>query len=275
MPVLVVGGMTEPTSTVETMREVLTGLDAGRPRSRQTSLGPSELGTPCTRQIAMKLAGIPRKLPDQRPPWAPMQGTAIHSLMEEALRHHNETLGRQRWLIEERLEIALDYQGGIYGHGDAYDLDHDMVVDWKYVGSTALKKAKRKSVPNEELISPTYRVQAHLYGYGHWKAGRDVKWVRLVLLARSHNYDDSAEWTEPYDKSIAVEAINRYYNVLDMLKALPLQDNPVLWDIVPAEPSEDNCAWCPFRRIGGPANGTGCPGNTESKIDKQVSGLIA
>ncbi len=265
----------QPPSTVETMRDVLTELDASRPRSIQTTLGPSELGTTCSRQIAMKLAGLPRQLPDKRPPWAPMQGTAIHALMEEALQRHNDQLGRQRWLIEERLEIALDYEGGIYGHGDAYDLDHDMVVDWKYVGTTALRKAKRQSVPTAELVSTTYRTQAHLYGYGHWKAGREPKWVRLVLLARSHDYDDSVEWTEPYDKNIAVEAINRYYNILELLKALPVQDNPALWGVVPSAPSDDNCAWCPFRRIGGPADGTGCPGNTEAKIDKQVAGLIA
>lgn len=265
-----------PPSTVETMRNVLTTLDASRPRSLQTTLGPSELGTTCDRQIAMKLAGLPRQLPDKRPPWAPMQGTAMHSLMEEALRHHNEQLGRVRWLIEEDLNIADDYTETLRGHGDAYDLDHDMVVDWKYVGSTALKKVKRKTIPVEQLVSPAYRVQAHLYGYGHARAGREPKWVRLVLLARSHDYDESAEWTEPYRPDVAADAISRYFAIKDTIAKLPLEQLPQLWDVtIPAEPSDDNCAWCPFRRAGGPADGTGCPGNTTSKIDKQVSGLIA
>lgn len=264
-----------PPSTVETMRDVLTTLDASRPRSMQTTLGPSELGTTCTRQIAMKLARLPRQLPDKRPPWAPMQGTAMHTLMEEALRHHNQQLGRQRWLIEEDLTIADDYEETLRGHGDAYDLDHDMVVDWKYVGSTALKKVKRKTIPVEELVSPAYRVQAHLYGHGHARAGREPKWVRLVLLARSHDYDESAEWTEPYRPDVAVNAINRYFAIKDMIGKLPLAVTPALWTAVPADPSDDNCNWCPFRRLGGPADDTGCPGNTESKIDKQVAGLIA
>ena len=219
----------------------------------------------------MKLAGLPRQLPDKRPPWAPMQGTAIHGLMEEALRLHNRQLGYDRWVIEKTLQIDDD----ITGHGDAYDNDHQMVVDWKHTGSTALKKVRRKTVPIEDLVSSTYRVQAHLYGWGHAKAGRDVAWVRLVLLARSHDYDESAEWTEAYRPEVAIRAIDRYYATQELLTALDLANNPMLWAVVPSAPSDDACAWCPFRRAGGPADQTGCPGNTEARIDRQVKGLIA
>jgi hypothetical protein len=260
-----------PPSTVAEMREVLAELDASRPRSLQRTLGPSELGTPCQRQIAYKLAGAPRQLPDQRPPWAPMQGTAMHTLMEEALRFHNAQLGRERWVVEERLQIDDE----IFGHGDAFDTDHACVVDWKYVGTTALKKVKRRSVPNDQLVSPDYRTQAHLYGYGHERAGREVRWVRLVLLARSHDYDQSAEWTERYDPEIAINALMRYYATHDLINALDLAANPGLWPVVPAVVSDDTCAWCPFKRTGGPADGTGCPGNTEAQAAKQLRGLIA
>ncbi len=259
-----------PASTVALMRDVLADLDASRPRSMQTALGPSELGTPCQRQLAMKLAGIPRQLPDSRPPWAPMQGTAIHGLMEEALHAHNAKLGYPRWVVEERLHMDDE----ISGSGDAFDVDNCMVVDWKYVGVTTLREVKRKTVPNELLVKPEYRVQPHLYGYGHERAGRTVHWVRLVFLARSHNYDDSAEWTERYDPDIAIKALDRYYATQDLIANLRVADQPDLWDLVPAAPGKP-CDWCPFRRLGGPADGTGCPGNTQSKIDKQTAGLIA
>lgn len=259
-----------PTSTVAEMRHVLGDLDDSRPRSRQTTLGPSELGTPCQRQLAMKLAGVPRQLPDARPAWAPMQGTAMHVLMEEALRFHNTQLGRDRWIVEELLQI--DHE--ISGHGDAYDLDHQMVVDWKYAGVTTLRKAKRSTIPNHELVSQDYRVQAHLYGYGHARAGRPVQWVRLVLLARSHSYDDSTEWTEPYRPEIAIWALDRYYATQDLVNNLNLATNPALWAAVPATPGA-SCDWCPFRRQGGEADGTGCPGNTQAKIEKQTAGILA
>lgn len=266
---------TPPPSTVEVMRHVLDDLDLDRPRSRQTALGPSELGTPCQRQIAYKLAGVPRQPEDKRPPWAPMQGTAVHGLMEEALRFHNARLGRERWLVEERLEVDPGLPGvpGIYGHGDAYDLDQQMVVDWKHTGVTTLREVSRKTVANDQLVKPEYRVQAHLYGYGHQRAGRDVKWVRLVFLARSHDYSDSREWTERYDPAIAIKAVDRYYATHDLLNSLNPAANPQLWAVVPAQPGKA-CDWCPFRRVGGPADGTGCPGNTQTKIDKQLSGLL-
>ncbi len=252
------------------MRDVLADLDASRPRSMQIALGPSELGTPCQRQLGMKLGHVPRRLPDSRPSWAPMQGTAIHGLMEEALRFHNQQLGRERWIIEKRVHMDAE----ISGSGDAFDTDTGTVVDWKHVGVTALREVKRKTIPNELLVKPDYRTQAHLYGYGHERAGRTVHWVRLVFLARSHDYDDSAEWTEAYDPDIAIRALDRYYATQDLLTALNVAANPAMWAVVPAAPGKA-CSWCPFRRMGGPADGTGCPGDLNSKIDKQLHGLLA
>jgi len=216
----------------------------------------------------MKLAGIPRRPADKRPPWAPMQGTAIHALMEEALRYHNARLGRQRWVIEERLQIDAE----IAGHGDAYDTDTGTVVDWKYVGTTALRDLRR-NVPNEQLVKPDYRVQAHLYGYGHERAGRQVRWVRLVFLARSHDFDQSAEWTERYNPEIAIRALDRYYATQDLIRNLDLANQPALWAAVPAVVSDATCSWCPFRRPG-PADATGCPGNTDQVANKQLRGLL-
>jgi hypothetical protein len=258
-----------PPSTVTVMRDVLTQLDASRPRSQQKRLGPSEIGTPCQRQLAMKLADLPRQ-PQPGVPWAPMQGTAVHGLMEEALRFHNAKLGRDRWVIEERLHMDDE----ISGSGDAFDTDTCTVVDWKFVGTTALRDVRRKTVANEDLVKPDYRVQAHLYGLGHERAGREVRWVRLVFLARSHDYNDSAEWTEAYQPDIAIKALARYYETQDLIAALDLVANPAMWDLVPAKVGKA-CAWCPFRRPGGPADGTGCPGDTQSKIDRQLAGLIA
>ncbi|MEV4384376.1 hypothetical protein AB0J68_01405 [Micromonospora sp. NPDC049580] len=267
-----------PPSTVEEMRQVLADLDGSRARSQQTRLGPSELGTPCQRQIAMKLAGVVRQPEDKRPPWAPMQGTALHALMEEALHFHNRQLGRQRWLVEETLTVDPGLPGvdPITGHGDAYDLDYETVVDWKYTGVTALREVKRKTIPNAELVKPDYRVQAHLYGRGHERAGRRVRFVRLVFLARSHDYSDSAEWTEEYRPDIAEWAIDRYYATHDLIGpyGLDVANNPEHWPAVPAT-SGKACDWCPFRRVGGPADATGCPGNTDQKIDNQLRGLIA
>lgn len=265
------GGTTaRPTSTIAELRQVLIDFEAARPRSMQKALGPSELGTPCQQQIARKLTGAPRR-PVTEPTWAPFQGTAVHASMEDVLAFWNTQLGRQRWLTEDRVTAAPHLPGvdgnhdypEVAGAGDAFDLDSGTVVDWKYVGTTALTKlrtGRRLGKPNKELVSQDYRVQAHLYGLGHAAKGRDVRHVRLVLLARSWKYDDSDEWTEPYDERIALWAINRYYAVVDMTHELDLANLPDQIVHVPASPSSDACKFCPFHRPGQPSDHGGCSG---------------
>jgi hypothetical protein len=196
----------------------------------QKALGPSELGTPCQQQIARKLAGAPRR-PVTEPTWAPFQGTAVHASMEQVVAYWNERLGRERWLAEDRLIVdpGPGHYPAVEGNGDAFDLDHAMVVDWKHVGTTALKKlrtAKRLGKHPREQVSQEYRIQAHLYGLGHANKGRDVRHVRLVLLARSWQYDDSDEWTEAYNPDLALWAIQRYWDVVDQVAELDLANHP-------------------------------------------------
>lgn len=232
--------------------------------------------------MARKLAGAPRR-PITAPTWAPFQGTAVHAEMEQVVNFWNQQLGWERWLAEDDLEVDPGLPGidGIRGHGDAFDLDHGMVVDWKHVGTTALNKlrtAKRLGKHPAQQVSPEYRVQAHLYGLGHQRKGRDVRYVRLVLLARSWQYDDSDEWTEEFNPDIAYIAIMRYYETLDILAALDVANQPDMLAAVPAAPSSDSCKWCPFHRPGQPSGWAGCAGDTgahERRIDRITNGLIA
>lgn len=266
----------EPPSTVGELRDILIGYDASRPRSMQVRLGPSELGTPCQAQIARKLAGAPRR-PVTAPAWAPFQGTAVHAEMEQVIAYWNAQLGRTRWLAEDNLQVDDE----IRGHGDAYDCDSDMVVDWKHVGTTALSKlraARRAGKPAGEQVSPEYRVQGHLYGLGHERKGRPVKFVRLVLLARSWQFSDSDEWTEPYQPDIALRALDRYYATKDLLTAFDVANNPPLIGLAPAAPSADGCKWCPFHNPAAPSGWESCQGYTEGAqraADRFTTGLIA
>lgn len=268
------GRPADPPSTIGELRQVLIDFEAARPRSMQTALGPSELGTPCQQQIARKLAGAPRR-PVTEPTWAPFQGTAMHASMEDVLAFWNARLGRQRWLTEDRVTASPLVPGvdgshdypEVAGAGDAFDLDSGTVVDWKYVGTTALNKlrdARRLGKPARQQVSQEYRVQAHLYGAGHAAKGRDVRHVRLVLLARSWKYDDSDEWTEPYDERIATWAIDRFYGVVDMVHELDLANHPEQIVGVPASPSADACKFCPFRRAGQPTSWNGCAGDEQA-----------
>ncbi|WP_433368409.1 hypothetical protein ACQPZX_41505 [Actinoplanes sp. CA-142083] len=277
-----------PPSTVRELRQVLIDFEANRPRSMQTALGPSELGTACQQQIGRKLAGAPRR-PITEPTWAPFQGTAVHaSMADEVVPFWNKQLGRERWLAEDRLaamEALPGVDGGpaeypaVEGNGDAYDQDHDMVVDWKHVGTTALDKlraGKRRGMHPAEQVSPEYRVQGHIYGLGHAAKGRKVRWVRLVLLARSWKYDDSEEWTEEYREDIAMKAITRYWDIVDLVHALGGAEAGDLITTVPAAPGKDTCKWCPFYRPGVTSDWNGCAGDRPpaAHVARATAGLI-
>jgi hypothetical protein len=271
-----------PPSTITELRQVLIDFEANRPRSMQKELGPSELGTPCQQQIARKLAGAPRR-PITEPTWAPFQGTAVHASMEDVVAFWNAQLGRERWLAEDRLVVseAAGDLPAVAGNGDAFDTDHDMVVDWKHTGTTAVNKlrtAKRLGKHPREQVSQEYRVQAHLYGLGHANKGRPVRYVRLVFLARSWKYDDSEEWTEAYDERIALWALGRYYDVVGQVAELDLANHPDQVAIVQATPSSDACKFCQFRRPGQPSDWHGCAGDeaaTQRAVDRLTDGLIA
>lgn len=276
----------EPPSTVGELRDVLISYEANRPRSMQRELGPSELGTPCQQQIARKLAGAPRR-PITAPTWAPFQGTAVHACMEEVVAFWNQQVGRERWLAEDRLIVtpgAANTDGrpdfpAVAGNGDAFDVDHAMVVDWKHVGKTALEKlqrAKRSSKPPAEQVSAEYRTQAHLYGLGHVMKGREVRWVRLVLLARDYDYDKSDEWTEAYDDEIAFTAIGRYWDVFNLVHDLGGPQIGALITTIPSSPGKDTCKWCPFYTPGQVTGWDGCAGDRppETHIARATAGLI-
>lgn len=248
----------EPPSTVMELRQVLINYEAARPRSRQVRLGPSELGTPCDARLVRKLAGAPSP-PPTSPAWAPLQGTAMHAEMEKVVAFWNQQLGWPRWTPERRLDIAP----GLSGHGDAFDDDSGTVVDWKLVGVTAIKKlrqARRAGAPVHMQVSPEYRTQAHLYGRGHRNAGSDVRWVRLVLLFRGADYDDSDEWTEAYDDDLAQAAIDRHQELISMTAELDLSQHPEQITMVATSPGEA-CRWCPYHQPLAPTSWASCAGN--------------
>lgn len=255
-----------PPSTVAELRGVLIDFDANSARSRQTAIGPSEIGVPCDRRLAYRLREIPTH-PDGRVPWAPMVGTAVHAMIAAALTEANTAEGKQRWLIEER----VNPDESISGSCDCYDTDTDTVIDWKVVGPTRLDGYRRHG-PGQQ-----YETQIHLYGRGWQRAGRRPQHVRIVFLPRSTDFDDAYEWTAPYSRPVADLALDRVYELITLTRELEVDTHPEAWAKVPAQPDR-LCRWCPYFRRGGEADATGCPGDVEADaraVSKFTDGLIA
>ncbi len=241
------------------LADILAAHQGGQARSLQKRIGPSEIGEPCDRALAFRVAEIP-PVNDDPLKWAPLVGTWGHAGLAEALAEDNVRAmmaGRPaRWLIEQRVEVSR--QLGIAGVTDAYDCELAEVVDWKFVGKTRLQTYRRKG-PGE-----TYRRQAHLYGRGWALMGLPVRTVRIVFLPRwSHLLTDGWEWSEPYDEDLAVDALDRLVRITRMVDQLGVREDPAQLAMFAGRP-EETCRYCKWYREWpgptGPADATGCPG---------------
>lgn len=233
---------------------------AGAPRSRQRAIGPSELGTPCTRRLAYRALDWDPKPNSDSDPWAATIGTSVHAWMAAAYEAENTKLAgtpaHDRYLIEHRVTLP----GGITGSCDLYDRDGGDVVDWKVVGLDRLK-GYRKSGPGAQ-----YRAQGHLYGLGLQLAGEHPQRVSIVFLPRGGRIDGLHVWSEPYDPLVAVEAIKRYQAVCDFHFTVNPEAHPGRWGLLPT--ADAHCTWCPWFLPGSADLSQGCPGHNTSKETK-------
>lgn len=252
----------------EIMRVVQTA-DAEAPRSRQTAIGPSEVGHPCDRYLAYKLfAATPVNVRHDN--WLAILGTATHAWLADAFQADNTRLGRTRWTVEHRV-YATD---GLSGSCDLYDHDTATVIDHKILGVTSLRKIRSGDIP------PKYRTQLHIYGYGHTRAGRPVQTVALACYPRADTLRGEYSGnglhlhTEPYDPAIALAALERIAKVTQDGAVLELDTHPDRYQLIPATP--EDCRYCPYYKPGAAsASDAGCPGQTTTELPTSIPGLLA
>jgi hypothetical protein len=206
--------------------------DAATPRHRQRELGPSEVGHPCMRKMAFGMMEVPRC----NPQWDPLPsiiGTATHKWLESAAKLANQTLGRQRWKVETRVNVAP----GLSGSADLYDHDTRTVIDWKIPGDNRFKMYVKE-------MSPVFRNQVQMYGLGFTNAGLPVDTVAVALLHRGGTLTGMHLWKEPYMPQVAQAALARREAVMLMLNDLRVDIDPARYQWIPAEPYD--CMFCPW-----------------------------
>jgi len=225
---------------------------ASQPRSLQKAIGPSEIGHPCARRIAYKLAGMPEVNTKRGIPWKPAIGTAVHAWLDEIFTRANQaqpdydTTGGRYW-CEIRVTVGEIAGEPVEGNSDLY-VD-GTVVDFKVVGSSTLRRVKKERHPGDQ-----YRIQTHLYGRGHQRAGRDVHTVAVWFLPRDQELAGAYFWSEPYDEQIAVDALTRAEGIATLAGQLGTGAAALL----PAV--EAYCRSCPFFKPGSADLASGCPG---------------
>jgi hypothetical protein len=240
-------------------------------RTVQRHLGPSELGVPCDRQVAGKMAELPatNHVVD---PWPSVRGKALHRHAEDVFAADNARHNQLRWITEQRVTPHPEHPGT----ADLYDARERAVVDHKFLGESSMAKI-RKIVPAASWEDRAakwprhYLVQLLLYGLGYHLLGLPVR--RVVLLAYPATagsidglYVADIEWANedgsPRPEVVALltrvfEDTNRRKGQAEHIRAgrIGLMD-------VPADPDDDTCYWCPFYRPQAARDGgAGCPGS--------------
>lgn len=174
------------------------------PRSMQTQLGPSQIGTACERCLIHLLAGTPQV--DTRVPWLPTVGTAVHEWAEMAMIRHLADSGTSRWLPEARINVGTLRGEPIYGTCDLFDRELGVVIDLKVVGETTRKKVRADG----SGTSLTYQRQIQLYGKGMADAGDTVNAVAVYFIGRnSLSLTVDRVYVADYDEQVAHDTLTR------------------------------------------------------------------
>lgn len=212
-------------------------------RSAQTTLGPSEIGSPCDRRIAMSLMGVPA-VNEGGDGFAAWLGTQGHRGMADIYKWANGRSGRYS------IETPLTFPSKLVprGTGDLLDRRLRVFIDHKFMGTWSLRKLKR-SGPSE-----TYRVQVQTYAGGAVYRGEKVSHVAIAAYPRQGRaLNEMFVWSEPYDPSVWEAALARVHEIDEYIRANP--DTDIL-----ALPIAKDCDWCPFYLPKSPSLEYGCNG---------------
>jgi len=237
------------------LRHVVNEHARNSDRNLQVHLGPSEIGSPCDRQVVGKLAGsgvapVTNHVVD---PWASVIGTAVHAWLAGAFMADNKRHGI-RWVAEQRVIPHPDHAGT----ADLYDGAEQAVVDHKILGESSMAKVQSPAGPPIRYV-----IQLLLYGKGYRLLGLPVRRVALAAYPRtSHTLDGLYVWEREAraDDDALLEEVFRLTWQRKLLAQEVKNGRPLL--TVPATPSDDECFFCPFYRPqSAHDHGPGCPGN--------------
>lgn len=255
----------------ERIGQFIIDADANAGRSQQKAIGPSEVGEPCERQLSYKMLDWP-ETNENRDPIAAIIGTGFHMWMAEKFEARQSVMadGTPRYRIEERVTVREGYtaDAALTGSSDLYDRLAQLNNDWKLVGTSSHDKYRRQG-PGEK-----YRIQAHLYGLGQENAGHPPARVAVTFIARYHELKVHV-WSEPYDRTVALDALARLDRIRARVMELEPDLHPENWAAIPT-PEKPNCRFCPWLKPGSTNLSQGCPGAAPSaNAGASLQALIA
>lgn len=240
------------------LRRIVHGHAERAPRSMQSYLGPSEIGAQCDRQVAGKMAGLP-KTNHVADPWPSIVGTAVHAWLADCFTAENTRAGLLRFVAEKRVTPHPNHPGT----ADLYDAQERAVVDHKVLGPTSLQKVRRPEGPPRHYV-----VQLLLYGLGYRRLGLPVDRVALAAYPRtSSTLDGLYVWEREYTPADD-ELISEVFAQTETRYAYAsgIANGELQLNDIPHSPDDDECYFCPFYRPQSARDGgAGCPGTITPK----------
>jgi hypothetical protein len=248
------------------LRSMIERAIVNHPRSQQQLVGPSEIGTPCTRKLAHRIAQTPAVGPEMAN-WRATVGTAVHAWLAGALEADNRALGVHRWSVEQKVYIGDIGADGIFGSCDVLDHLTATAIDWKIPSITTVKAKRSAKHPGTE-----YRIQVHTYACG-WEAfDIPVKNVAVYFLPAAGELADGYFWSEPHDCQVTTDALKRANDLELVMRGFgPANVIPQL------ATAPDYCSGCKWYRPGATDLARECPGDpnmTNSWQSKPALSLV-
>lgn len=225
--------------------QVITDAGTYSPRSRQVSIGPSELGEECTRKLAYKLLDWEKVNVTSSGSWAAQVGTAIHAHLEAIFS------GNEKYETETRVKI----RGNLAGTIDLFHAERNMVLDWKTKSPTGVKEKRSQGASKKEII------QVMTYAFGKVKEGVAVDYVGLVFLPTGGQISDMYIELHQYNEQYVTDALARIDNVYELLATIDVEANPAMWEHIPAVTSR-MCMYCPYYKPFSNDLSVACPGDS-------------
>lgn len=229
---------TPPVDVARLLIDQVKEYNTWSPRSQQTMIGASEIGTPCSRKLAYKLLGVDPVNTDTDS-WPAIVGTSVHYYLERAFKKHPDYM----------TEVKVSLEPWTKGTADLVHLPSKTVIDHKVVGVTALKNYKRNG------MSQQYRVQLNTYALGLRLQDIEIDNIAIMFWSRSGMMRDAFAITEPYDENLVDDTFKRF----DAIKAMVEVGTSVL-PLIPTTPT--HCMYCPYYFPLSSDATTGCNGDT-------------
>jgi hypothetical protein len=229
------------------IKDVVNNRSANAPRSQQKRIGLSEVGEICVRKICYKLLDWKKTNP-ATDPWASISGTALHAWLADAFMDFPD-----QYLVEHPVKVT-DELGGT---ADLFDIERKMVIDHKCVGATSMRSRKKDGMTHQQ------RIQINLYALGLENEGHAVEKVALAFYPLGGRLDGLHTIVEPYNRQLALDAIQRLQDTQVLLWQLDPEGTPNNWDLIPTTPS-NFCSYCPWFLPFSKDGSKGCPGEVNA-----------